>query len=353
MPVDLGRIKLHIGPQQLGAPDDLLAAITGFIAGARQSLDVAVQELESSEIAAALIEAARRGVRVRVVLEGDYLSVDRPSDDPWSPGGKNEANRSAFNALQRAKIEVKTDYNPKIFHQKFMVRDADEDRAALLTGSTNFTPTGVAANFNHVAIIDSKRVASQYAGEFAEILGGTFGANQERRFTPPRICRVADVPVKILFAPDHAPEMEIMKQMLKARTSVDFAMFTFSQSSGIDDTLIALARTGLRVRGILDGQQGNQKWAPTKALKAAGAQMFLCPHQGGVNKLHHKLAVIDGQVLVIGSFNYTEPANRLNDENILVIGDLDDAGAKANQLKLGAYAQAEIGRLIADYGRPV
>jgi hypothetical protein len=30
--------------------------------------------------------------------------------------------------------------------------------------------------------------------------------------------------------------MEIMKQMLKATTSIDFVMFTFAQSSGIDDT---------------------------------------------------------------------------------------------------------------------
>jgi hypothetical protein len=34
--------------------------------------------------------------------------------------------------------------------------------------------------------------------------------------------------------------MEIMKQMLKAKTSIDFAMFTFAQSSGIDDTMFRL-----------------------------------------------------------------------------------------------------------------
>jgi hypothetical protein len=31
--------------------------------------------------------------------------------------------------------------------------------------------------------------------------------------------------------------MEIMKQMLKAKDRIDFAMFTFAQSSGIDDTI--------------------------------------------------------------------------------------------------------------------
>ena len=32
----------------------------------------------------------------------------------------------------------------------------------------------------------------------------------------PRAYNLGGVPVKVLFAPDHTPELEIMKQMLKA-----------------------------------------------------------------------------------------------------------------------------------------
>ena len=42
--------------------------------------------------------------------------------------------------------------------------------------------------------------------------------------------------MKIVFGPEHTPELEIMKQMLKEKKRVDFAIFTFSQSSGINDT---------------------------------------------------------------------------------------------------------------------
>ena len=76
--------------------------------------------------------------------------------------------------------------------------------------------------------------------------------------------------VKPLFAPRHGPEMEIMKQMIKARERVDFAMFTFAQSSGIDDTMARLVGDGLAIRGVLDRAQGAQKWAATKPLAAAG-----------------------------------------------------------------------------------
>ncbi len=353
MSLNLGRLELFMGPRELGAPDDLLDAIVSFIDGSRQSLDVAVQELESQPIADALIRARQRGVLVRVVLEGDYLSVRKPLADPWVKGGNNEANRQVHDALQRAKIEVKTDYNPNIFHQKFIIRDEDTADAAILTGSTNFTPTGVASNLNHLIIAKSKRVTGEYSNEFREILNGTFGSNQNRRFMPPRVYCVTGVPVKILFAPDHSPEMEIMKQMLKAKKSIDFAMFTFSRSSGIDDTLIALARSGIKVRGILDGSQGNQRWAPTKYLKEAGAEMHLCPHKAGLNKLHHKLAVIDNEVLIVGSFNFTGPANRLNDENILIIGDMGAAKDRSKQMQLGSYALNEIDRMIKEHGKPV
>nr|MDJ0970734.1 phospholipase D-like domain-containing protein [Kiloniellales bacterium] len=70
-----------------------------------------------------------------------------------------------------------------------------------------------------------------------------------------------------------------------------------------------------------------------------------------VGKLHHKLMVIDGQVIVAGSFNYTGPATRLNDENIIVIGDLEAGNATSidRQRRLGGFALAEIDRIIADH----
>ena len=67
-----------------------------------------------------------------------------------------------------------------------------------------------------------------------------------------------------------------------------------------------------------------------------------------LGKLHHKPMVIDRQVVIGGSFNYTGPANRLNDENIFVIGDLeeDDPESRQRQAALATYAAGEIDRII-------
>lgn len=42
------KIECYCGPADLKAPDDLEAVMTGFIAQATKTLDIAVQELDSS-----------------------------------------------------------------------------------------------------------------------------------------------------------------------------------------------------------------------------------------------------------------------------------------------------------------
>ena len=110
------KTEIIYGTKTIGRPSDLLDTIVDFTEASHQTLDVAVQELESRPIADALISARQRGVSVRVVLEENYLSVQRPLADPWSEGGNNETNRHIYDALQRAKIEVKKEYpTPSLF----------------------------------------------------------------------------------------------------------------------------------------------------------------------------------------------------------------------------------------------
>ena len=228
----------------------------------------------------------------------------------------------------------------------------------MLTGSTNFTPTGVGAdakhggNLNHVVIVHDREVARIYGREFREIRQGRFGKLNEGHDPAPPDVSVSGVPIRVDFAPDHNPEMEIMKQMLKARERIDFAIFTFSESSGMDDGMIALTRQGLQVRGAVDGMSVNQEWAATRPVQNAGAVLYRVPLSDRVNKIHHKLMVVDDQVIVAGSFSYTGPATRLNDENIVIIGDLDSTDAESikRQQRIAAYAKSEVDRIIEEHG---
>ncbi|MEQ4305862.1 phospholipase D-like domain-containing protein [Plantactinospora sp. B6F1] len=333
------KIEAYVGPRELGAADDLEAVVVDFIGGARESLDIAVQELDSEPIAQAILDARFRGVSVRMVLEQDYLRTAKlpritarpgePEADArrraqWEPepGSRSlEPNRRIVAALLRCDVDVKADYNPAIFHQKFAVRDYRQragGRTAVLSGSANFTGTDCHRNLNHVVLFHDARICREYADEFARLRQGRFGRGEHGRV--PNAYNVGGVPVKVLFAPDHTPELEIMKQMLKATERVDFAIFTFSGSSGIDDAMIALAAAGRTVTGAVDPGQGMQKWAATRELDRANIALYAPVRSPAFGKLHHKLMVIDEAVVVAGSFNYTAPANQYNDENIFVIG---------------------------------
>jgi phosphatidylserine/phosphatidylglycerophosphate/cardiolipin synthase-like enzyme len=350
----VGNIEIFMGPVQKGGADNLLETIVEFIDGSTKRLFIAVQELDCKPIAEAVIRARQRKVLVKVVLEADYLIAKSARKKPFEAGGSHEVNRELYSAMLRAKIKVNSDFNPAIFHQKFIIRDSND----VLMGSTNFTDTGVSENLNHIIIIKDKAVAKIYSREFKEIQQGHFGKLNEGNDKSPQEVLVSGVRIKTLFAPDHNPEMEIMKQIAKAKERVDFAIFTFSQSSGIDDQLALVKRTGIDVKGVMHKMQANQAWSAKQVLKDACINLFIAPKAGSdpmPRKLHHKLMVIDKQVIIAGSFNYTGPANMTNDENIVIIGDLESVNqtTKNKQGKLASFALEEIERIINEFGESV
>jgi len=370
-----GKIEAYVGPAELKAENNLEAVISQFIFHAEKTLDIAVQELDNEVIAQAILDARNRGVSVRMFMEQDYLKAKKhPKPVPGEERTEVEArlyaqwnekrsghktNREILTALLRCGVDVKADLNPKIFHQKFIVRDCRNGRKkgnpGVLTGSTNFTMTGTHKNLNHVVVFHDLRIVQAYADEFTELGEGTFGSLRTRRYKISPTMNVNGVPVRIRFAPDDAPELEIVKQMLKCSRRIDFAIFTFSSSSGIDDALLMLHRAGVEINGVLDGVQGRHKWAATQWLHDKGMNIFLTDRKRmpGLGKLHHKLMVIDDDIVIAGSMNYTAPANELNDENIYVLGspfDLPEAkGGPVDHNECHAIAgffRKEINRIV-------
>ncbi|MBD3393699.1 MAG: MBL fold metallo-hydrolase [Chitinivibrionales bacterium] len=118
----------------------------------------------------------------------------------------------------------------------------------------------------------------------------------------------------------------------------------------LERNYLTLSRAGIAVEGVMDRMQGNQEWAATRPVANAGATLYWPRLESGVRKVHHKLMVIDNSIVVAGSFNFTEAANMLNDENILVIGrhDEDDPEAKKAQATFACYAAGEIERMRVD-----
>lgn len=383
-----GKIEAFVGPKDLKGPDDLEQAIVDFIDGAKESLDIAVQELDNERIAKAILAARWRGVRVSIVLEQSYLrEEDLKLDEPpkpqkgetatealerwqWAPNGDNVENRRIAAALLQSNVDLKIDFNPKIFHQKFVVRDYSgkaKPTSALLSGSTNFTVTDCHRNLNHVFVFHDAGVCREYANQFDEIARGEFGPRGLGGEPP--VFDLGGVPVAVLFAPDNFPEQEVVKQILKAEKEIEFAIFTFAGSSAIDDALLMAARAGCEVTGALDRGQANAKWSAPHGepggappwLDVENVSLFVPKESSGVRKLHHKLMAVDHRTVLAGSFNYTAPANYFNDENLFVIGSRyphfpDDEKKPVDTAaceEIVDYMRDEIDRIVAtDFSEP-
>jgi phosphatidylserine/phosphatidylglycerophosphate/cardiolipin synthase-like enzyme len=126
------------------------------------------------------------------------------------------------------------------------------------------------------------------------------------------------VPVRVLFAPDHTPELEIVKQLLKGSRS---ATSRSSPSPALQGSTVPCwrwpaAAYSSRGRWIRAGRPG---LGHPQVAQAPNIKLYVPKREGPfarLRKLHHKLMVIDEQIVVAGSFNYTAPANAFNDENI-------------------------------------
>jgi phosphatidylserine/phosphatidylglycerophosphate/cardiolipin synthase-like enzyme len=335
MDFESGRIQVFFGPQAYGAPDDLETVIVDFIDEAEESLEIAVQELDNPNIAAAINRACRRRktsrpnrrLEVNVIVEADYLRERSPAEG--EDLGSYEANRELMTLLLRGAVHFKLDFNASTFHQKFIVRDYNRPKEAVLTGSTNFTRTGTGSNLNAVIVFHSAEVAKFYHDEFHQLRQGIFGLRSPQGHKPPEIV-IGDTQIFPLFAPDHNPELIIVNGILKTREDVHLAIFTFAGSTTIDDALIRIREQGVPVLGVLDRTQAAHEFSPHPKLLESGAilrrhRVSRLPGFDHPGRLHHKSMVLERRVTITGSFNYTDDANRFNDENVFFIHNADIA----------------------------
>ena len=118
------------------------------LAEARQTILVQAYSFTSAPIAAALVDASRRGVRVEAVL-----------DKSNKTGRYSEAD-----FLVNSQIPSWIDDRHAIAHNKVMVIDNN----TVLTGSFNFTKAAEENNAENLLILRSPELAARYTANFLE-----------------------------------------------------------------------------------------------------------------------------------------------------------------------------------------
>src|SRR5713226_8307461 len=89
-------------------------------------------------------------------------------------------------------------------------------------------------------------------------------------------------------------------------------------SSPIARALVDAQRRGVKVQVILDKSQRTEKYSEADFLKNQGVPTMIDAQHAIA---HNKIMVLDGYLVLTGSFNFTKAAEENNAENLLVIND--------------------------------
>ncbi len=119
---------------------------------------------------------------------------------------------------------------------------------------------------------------------------------------------------EVYFCPEDACSSQIMRQIDKAQSSIYVAMYSFTLDS-ITDALIRAKNRGVDVKVVMEKSQVG-KGSEYERLRNAGIDVRLDKNP---DFMHNKFAIIDGKIVVTGSFNWSQHADAANDENLLIV----------------------------------
>ena len=387
--------------QKQRAGDDLEQIIVSAIANAKSTIDVAVQELRLPKIAQALVDKHKAGVKVRVILENTYSRpwssfstnelaqlpqreqqryqefkqlVDQNNDGQLTSDEINQ--RDALVMLQNAGIPTIDDTadgskGSNLMHHKFIVVDGQ----TLIVTSANFTTSDIHGDFNNpdsqgnannLVKINSDKLASLFTQEFNLMWGDGVGGQPDstfgvkKLFRPAQRVKVGTTTVTVGFSPaaktipwNQTTNGLIGETVGQSLQTVDMALFVFSDQL-IANTLEIDQKRGVKIRALIDPQFAYRSYS--EGLDMMGVALSdKCqyeannsPWQSPINTvgipqlpqgdlLHHKFAVVDKQIVITGSHNWSEAANTGNDETLLVI----------NSSTVAAHFEREFERLYS------
>ncbi len=125
---------------------DCTRIVTHEIDGAKKSVRVQAYSFTSAPIAKALVDAARRGVHVEVILDRS-----------------NRTGRySGLTFLTHANVPTSVDCKHAIAHNKIIIIDD----AIVLTGSFNFTKAAQEHNAENLLVLRDPVLAEKYVGNW-------------------------------------------------------------------------------------------------------------------------------------------------------------------------------------------
>jgi cardiolipin synthase A/B len=274
-------------------PDDKDHTIVATISAAKKSVDVEVYELTDADIISALIAKSKAGVSVRVILNPAGVGV----------GAAAATNAPAKAQLKAAGVPVRYSqtktaggsYDATHFefdHAKIVISDAGEAAQVALITTINLSPSylgtpvsgSVSLNFG---VVDNEANDVAY-------LATMFACDWNKTEVGP------PSGTDLVISPINA-RSTLMAQIKGAKKTIHFFNQELGDPQIIQALVDALGRK-VEVEGLVSD---NLTYATDiKPILQAGGQILALPEAPLYE--HAKAAIIDGNLVYVGSINYTQ-----------------------------------------------
>lgn len=279
------------GPRVIVQPDDGVAPVRDFIASASRSLLVKQFTFTEGSLIAAVIDRARAGVDVRVMLNAARSGGDRANDE-------------TFAALQAAGVAVQW-ANPSFYvtHEKSVVVDS----AAALVATFNLCEKYFTCTRDYGVVTTDPRHIAQIVD--------VFDADWNHHGWEP------DADHGLLWS--NSNSRRFMARFIDGATHRLDVQHPKFVDAVILDHLAAAAGRGVRVHVLCGGRHGISDWdvldtfASLRTLRRFGVKV----HKQKNLRVHAKLLIIDDERALVGSMNIDRSAFDLRRELGITIAD--------------------------------
>lgn len=330
---------LDFEPKHAEAEDAL--AWMGFEArhAILELLDQAIAD-KQAQVRVVAYDLSERHVVERLQKLGKRLKIIIDDDKHHGAPGSAETEAAKRLVKSAGKDNVRRQHMGRLQHNKTIVVDGPKVQAALC-GSTNFSWRGFYVQANNAVIVRHKPAVDQFMAAFeaywqnSDVKG--FGASAAAQRV---VLTLSGIDAQVGFSPytkQNALLAKVAADIAEASSSVFYSLaFLFQTEGPIKDAIIKVTDDpkvfvyGMSDKkvGGLDFQKpdGNLAAVRPAALGKNAPEPFKSePKGGGGNRLHHKFVVVDFDKptarVYLGSYNFSDAADRKNGENLLLIRD--------------------------------
>lgn len=301
-------------------------------------LDEAVSD-KTAEVRVVAYDLSERMFVERLRKLGKRLKIIIDDSKEHGEIGSGESQAADILSRSAGKANVLRQHCKNLQHNKLIVVNGSKVKACVY-GSTNFSWRGFYVQANNAVIVRGPKAISpalQAFDRYWSLAPKEFGESASAEWID---LGVAGIRANVTFSPhssSNAVLESIAKEIDRTKSSLFFSLAFLYQTDGPIRAAIesAIKDEQLFVYGISDKKVGgldllkpSGKVAPVFASalsKNIPAPFSEEPTGGSGTRMHHKFIVIDFDKptarVYLGSYNFSNPADVRNGENLLVIRD--------------------------------